>query len=54
MKVKNKITIETTFEITDKDDTIIKISETKNETEMLDRLTATVIKAFGLMGNEKQ
>lgn len=54
MKVKNRIIVETIVEVTDKDETIIKISETKNETEMLDRLVATVIKAFGLTGNEKQ
>ena len=41
-------------EITDKDETIIKVSETKNETEMLDMVAAVVNKAFGLTENEKQ
>ena len=54
MKVKNKITIETTIEVAEKDEMIVKFSETKNETEMLDMVAAVVNKAFGLTGNEKQ
>ncbi len=54
MKVKNRIIVETIVEVTDKDDTIIKISETKNETETLMTLQAVLKKAFGLTGNEKQ
>lgn len=54
MKVKNRIIVETIVEVTDKDDAIIKISETKNETETLKTLQTVIEKAFGLTGNEKK